>query len=136
MKAILSILLLIPMVLFSQQGLTEAKVENLDEKIYEEVDQEANFPGGSAEMMNYISKTVKYPEVAMENGEQGKVFVQFVVNADGSVSDEKILRGVSKEIDEEALNVVKNMPNWIPAELDGKKVRSYARLPISFTLTK
>ncbi|PWH84933.1 energy transducer TonB [Brumimicrobium oceani] len=135
MKAILSILLLIPMMVFSQLGLTEAKPEKSEGKIYEKVDKEANFPGGAVEMMNYIGENVKYPEISMENGDQGKVFVEFVVNTDGSLSQIKVLRGVSKEIDVEAVRVVKNMPKWIPAENEGEKVRSMARLPINFVLT-
>lgn len=136
MKVILSILLLIPMVLFSQHGLTEAKVETSKEKVYEEVDTEATFPGGASEMMRYIGNSVKYPEISMENGEQGKVFVQFVVNTNGTLSDIKVLRGVSKEIDNEAVRVVKNMPKWTPADVDGEKVRSYATLPINFVLSE
>lgn len=136
MKVILSILLLIPMVLFSQQGLTEAKVVTSKEKVYEEVDTEATFPGGASEMMRYIGNSVKYPEISMENGEQGKVFVQFVVNTNGTLSDIKVLRGVSKEIDNEAVRVVKNMPKWTPAGVDGEKVRSYATLPINFVLSE
>jgi protein TonB len=137
MKAILSVLLFIPVMLFSQVPITVASQEGAQNKdeIFEEVDVEANFPGGAAEMMQYIAHNVKYPEISMENGEQGKVFVEFVVNKDGSVSNIKILRGVSKDIDVEAMRVVKNMPKWTPAEIEGKKVRSIARIPINFILT-
>jgi len=135
MKAILSVLLFIPMVLFSQEPMIEMSPEkhNKDE-IHEVVDEPASFPGGSTEMMKYIGNTVKYPKKSIENKEEGRVFVEFVVNRDGSFSDIKILRGVSKDIDTEALRVVKGMPNWTPAELGGKTVRSRARLPLSFTL--
>lgn len=138
MKAILSVLLFIPVMLFSQQPLTVASPENAQNEgeIYEEVDVEASFPGGSTEMMQYIAHNVKYPEVSMENGEQGKVFVQFVVNEDGTVGNIKVLRGVSKDIDIEAMRVVKNMPKWTPAKVDDKEVRTYARLPINFVLSE
>ena len=137
MKAILSVLLFIPVMLFSQVPITVASPEGAQNKgeIFEEVDVEASFSGGAAEMMQYIAHNVKYPEISMENGEQGKVFVEFVVNEDGTVSNIKILRGVSRDIDVEAMRVVKNMPKWTPAEIEGKKVRSIARIPINFMLT-
>mgnify|MGYP001208137371 CR=1 FL=1 len=136
MKVILSVLLLFPLVLFSQEFLKLTEQGKSTEKIYEEVDQEATFPGGAVEMMKYLNKTIVYPETSMENGEQGKVFVEFVVNSNGSISEIKIIRGVSKRLDIEAIRVVTLMPNWSPAEVDGEKVRSYARLPINFVLSE
>lgn len=134
MKVILSILLLIPVMIFSQEKATKVSNAPTEGKIYEKVDQEANFPGGSSELMNFIGKNVKYPEEAMRNEEQGKVFVEFIVNVDGSVSDVKVLRGVSKLLDREAMRVVKRMPDWTPAEIGGNKVRSRSILPINFRL--
>ncbi len=138
MKVVLSVLLLIPVFLFSQVPIALQSSEDAKntEKIYEDVDESATFPGGTVEMMKYISANVKYPESAMDNGEQGKVFVEFVINKDGSISNIKILKGISRDLDTEAMRVVKNMPKWTPALLDGEKVRSVARMPINFVLTE
>lgn len=122
------------MVLFSQQGSTEANVATAKEKIYEEVDQEAEFPGGRIEMSKFLAKIIVYPEEAMINNEQGKVFIEFIVNIDGSIEEIKVLRGVSEELNNESMRVIGLMPNWIPAEKDGEKVRSKCRVPINFVL--
>lgn len=97
-------------------------------------DVEAQFPGGAAAMKQYLAENINYPEMAIEMGDQGKVFVEFVVNADGSLQDVKILKGVSKEIDREAKRVVKSMPKWTPAEQKGESVRARCRIPISFII--
>ena len=85
-------------------------------------------------MADYIAKSVVYPEKAKEDGVQGKVFVQFIVEKDGSVGEATVLRGISTECDEMALQVVKAMPNWKPATFKGKPVRSKFVLPINFVL--
>lgn len=95
-------------------------------------DKEASFPGGVDAMVKYISKNVKYPNKAIKNNDQGKVFVQFVVEKNGKISNIEVLRGVSKELDKEAMRVVRKMPKWFPAELDGKPVRSRMRIPFNF----
>lgn len=138
MKVILSVLLLVPVFLFSQvpTAIQSSDDTKNTERIYEDVDESATFPGGAVEMMKYISANVKYPESAMDNGEEGKVFVEFVINKDGSISNVKILRGISKDLDNEAIRVVKNMPKWTPGLLDGEKVRSVARMPINFVLSE
>jgi protein TonB len=97
-------------------------------------DQEAAFPGGVAAMKKFLAENIKYPEVAMELGDQGKVFVEFVVNKDGTIEQVKILRGVSREIDREAKRVVRSMPSWTPAESSGEAVRARCRIPINFIL--
>ncbi|MDG0973939.1 MAG: energy transducer TonB [Crocinitomicaceae bacterium] len=97
-------------------------------------DQEATFPGGAAAMKQFLADKIKYPEIAMELGDQGKVFIEFVVEKDGSITQIKILRGVSKEIDREAKRVVSSMPKWAPAEAKGEAVRARCRIPISFIL--
>lgn len=97
-------------------------------------DQEAGFPGGTAAMKQFLAENIKYPEVAMELGDQGKVFVEFVVNKDGSIEQVKVLRGVSREIDQEAKRVVRSMPKWTPAESSGEAVRARCRIPINFIL--
>lgn len=95
---------------------------------------EPQFPGGESEMIQFIQQNVSYPEYAREMGEQGTVYVQFVVNTDGEVQNEKILKGVSASLDKEALRVVRKMPNWNPGLQDGEPVRVRYQLPIKFKI--
>lgn len=97
-------------------------------------DKEATFPGGPAAMKKFLADHIKYPEIAMELGDQGRVFIEFVVNKDGSIEQVKILRGVSKEINQEAKRVVHSMPKWTPASTGGESVRARCRIPINFIL--
>ncbi len=97
-------------------------------------DKEAGFPGGAAAMKKFLADNIKFPEIAMEMGDQGRVFIEFVVNKDGSIEQVKVLRGVSREIDAEARRVVRSMPKWEPAEANGEPVRARCRIPINFIL--
>ncbi|MFN8164636.1 MAG: energy transducer TonB [Bacteroidia bacterium] len=72
------------------------------------------FPGGDDKLLQYISSNIKYPQMAKENGITGRVFVQFVVGKDGKVHDAKIVRGIGGGCDEEALRVVRSLPDWKP----------------------
>lgn len=98
------------------------------------VETQPDFPGGEEEMMKFIRDNVKYPKEALDNGEEGKVYVQFVVEMNGSLSDIKVVRGVSSSIDEEARRVISVMPKWVPGTSDGKKVRVRYTVPINFRL--
>jgi protein TonB len=98
--------------------------------VYFAAEIDAQFPGGMVEMKKFIASNLKYPN--REVSYQGKVYVSFVVGKDGGIEDEKVFRGVSKELDAEALRVIRAMPNWIPAENNGKIVAAKVRLPISF----
>ncbi len=100
----------------------------------EDIPSEPEFPGGTTAMMEFIAKNTRYPQSAMLNNEQGRVFVQFVVEKDGSITNAEIMRGVSEALDKEAMRVVQSMPNWIPGESNGKKVRTRQIIPISFRL--
>ncbi len=111
----------------------EDEVET-DTKIFSIVEESPEFPGGEAALINYLSSHVKYPIVAQENGIQGKVYVKFVVNRDGSVSDAVVLRGVNESLDKEALRVVNTLPTWKPGKQGGKTVRVSYQVPISFKL--
>lgn len=97
-------------------------------------DVEAVFPGGTDAMMKFISDNIKYPELDKEVGNQGHVYVQFIIEKDGSLSSVEVMRGVSKTIDQEAIRVMRLMPKWKPAEVGGKTVRCRLRLPITFVL--
>lgn len=98
-------------------------------------DVEASFPGGAAAMKQWIQQNVQYPEIARELGDQGRVYVTFVVEPDGGISNVDVMRGgLTDELNKEAKRLVRNMPNWSPGEVKGKPVRARCRLPITFTL--
>ena len=100
--------------------------------IFQVVEDMPQFPGGSVQ--KWIAKNVKYPMIAQENNIQGKVFVQFVIEKDGSVSDVKVARSVDPSLDKEAIRVVKAMPKWKPGKQRGKPVRVSYTVPINFQL--
>lgn len=112
----------------------EEEEEIVEEEIFQVVEQQPAYPGGDAARMKFLSKNIEYPQMAKESGIQGTVYVQFVVEKDGSVSDVQILRGIGGGCDEEAMRVVKMMPNWDPGKQRGKAVRVLFRVPIKFTL--
>lgn len=92
------------------------------------------FPGGQAALLSFLSKNIKYPAVAQENGAQGRVIVQFVVNRDGSVVDPVVLRSVDPSLDREALRVISAMPKWRPGIQRGRTVRVKYTVPVTFKL--
>ena len=106
--------------------------EEAEEEIFQVVEKMASFPGGNAKLMEFLRKELVYPQIAIDNNVQGRVFVQFVVNRDGSIQDVKVTRGVDPILDEEAIRIVKKMPKWVPAEQRGKTVRSRFTLPVMF----
>ncbi len=113
----------------------EVVEEVVEEEIFTIVESMPEFPGGGQEaLFKYLQKEMKYPQVAKENGIQGTVFVNFVVGKDGKIRDVKILRGVNKMLDDEAIRVVKAMPSWKPGKQRGKAVSVSYNLPIKFTL--
>ncbi len=113
----------------------EVEEEEVDEEqIFQIVEEQAQYPGGMAECMKFLNKNIKYPTISQENGVQGRVIVQFVVNRDGSIVDAKVMRGVDPYLDKEALRVVGLMPKWSPGKQRGKAVRSQFILPVMFRL--
>lgn len=102
------------------------------EPLVDSCDVNPMYPGGEVAMYQFIQKNISYPEIAREMGEQGTVYVQFIVNSDGSTTDIKVLKGVSHSLDEEALRVVKLMPNWIPGICNGQAARIRVIVPIAF----
>ena len=112
----------------------EAKVEEVAAPIVDFPDVEAGFPGGPAAMMKWINDNIKYPQTSIEMNEQGRVFLSFVVETNGSISNVKIERGISIDLDREAKRVIKKMPKWVPGESAGRAVRARCRLPINFQL--
>ena len=108
--------------------------EVVEAEVFTIVEQMPSFPGGDAKMYEYLGKNIKYPQIARETGIQGRVFVNFVVEPDGSVSNVKVLRGIGGGCDEEAMRVVKAMPKWSPGKQRGKTVRVSYTLPVVFKL--
>ena len=94
------------------------------------------FPGGVEALIAFLSKNVTYPQEARETGTQGIVYVTFVVEKDGSLSDIKILQDIGAGCGEEAVRVIKAMPKWIPAKQKGEKVRMQFNLPIKFSFAE
>ena len=92
------------------------------------------YPGGMQELMKFLQTNIRYPKEAQERGIQGRVVVQFVVNKDGSICDEHVVRSVDPQLDAEALRVVRSMPNWEPGKQRGEKVRVRFTLPVTFRL--
>lgn len=107
--------------------------ENSDE-IFQVVEENPVFPGGEKALISWITKNINYPVIAAENGIQGKVYVNFVVNKDGGISNATIARGVDSSIDKEALRVVNKLPKWKPGKQRGKAVRVSFTVPINFQL--
>lgn len=105
-----------------------------EEQIFVAVEQLAEFPGGMAALMRWLNNNMRYPEAAQQNDIQGRVIVNFVVEKDGSIANVKIAKGVDKDLDREALRVVKKMPKWQPGKNNGVAVRSYFNLPVTFRL--
>ena len=108
--------------------------ESDDDRIFEVVEENAMFPGGEQECYKWLNEHIKYPAIAQEQGIQGRVFVQFVVNKDGSIVDVKVLRSPDPSLSKEAERVVKLMPKWKPARQGNKNVRSRFNLPVMFKL--
>ena len=115
-----------------KQVVTQAEPE--PEKVFDMVEQMPTFPGGQQELMSYLGKNIKYPTIAQENGTQGRVIIQFVVERDGSITDVRVARGVDPYLDKEAVRVVKSMPKWIPGKQNGKAVRVKFTVPVMFRL--
>lgn len=102
--------------------------------IYTIVEQPAEFPGGMAAMMKFISQNMKYPSQARRMGTEGSVFVEFVVDQAGKIGDAKVIKGIGSGCDEEAVRVVNKMPPWKPGKQNGKPVRVRFVLPLKFVL--
>ena len=108
--------------------------EVVEAEIFTVVESMPSFPGGMGELMKFLGKNINYPTLAKESGIQGRVFINFVVEPNGSISNVKVLRGIGGGCDEEAVRVVKSMPKWSPGKQRGKPVRVSYNLPVKFTL--
>ncbi len=106
-----------------------------EQEPFDMVEQMPEFPGGVQALMQFLYENIRYPEAAQTAGKEGRVVVQFVVEADGTVSSAKVVRSISEDLDAEALRVVNAMPRWTPGKHKGKAVRVKYTLPVSFRLT-
>ena len=106
-----------------------------NDTVYNVVEQMPEFPGKEKAMMEFVTNNIHYPEEAKDNGIEGRVFVEFVVEKDGSVNEVKVLKGIGHGCDDEAVRVVKTMPKWKPGMQKGKPVRVHYQMPFLFKLT-
>ncbi len=112
-----------------------APIEEEDSQvIFQVVEKMPSFPGGDAALFKFLNDNVKYPVIAQENGVQGRVICQFVVNRDGSIVDVEVVRSIDPSLDKEAIRVIKSMPKWSPGQQRGKPVRVKYTLPVNFKL--
>lgn len=104
------------------------------DKVFDVVEEMPQFPGGSSAMFEYLATSIKYPEVAEENGVQGRVICTFVVGSDGAITDIKVYKSVDPSLDKEAVRVIRCMPKWIPGKQDGVPVKVKYTVPVTFRL--
>jgi protein TonB len=112
----------------------EEEAEEEEAQVFFIVENMPEFPGGDLELRKHIAQNVQYPEIAKENGIQGRVFVQFVVNQKGEIEQVKVVRGVDPALDREAGRVISSLPKWKPGSQRGKPVRVSFTVPINFQL--
>lgn len=110
------------------------KQEVEQNKVFDVVEQQPSYPGGMGALNQWLASNIKYPAMAAENGIEGRVVVQFVVERDGSVSGVHVVRGVDPSLDKEATRVVSQMPKWIPGKQNGSAVRVKYTVPVTFRL--
>ena len=108
--------------------------EEEEEQIFFIVETMPEFPGGDLGLRKYIANHVKYPNIARENGIEGKVYIRFCVTSTGKVEKVSLARGVDPILDKEAIRVVKSLPKWKPGEQRGKKVNVWYTVPINYQL--
>lgn len=124
--------LILPLVLFLMTG-NSVYAQQVD-NVLMTADKEPQFPGGEREMMKFLAGNVRYPVLAQENHEQGRVVVNFIIEKDGSVSGIAIAQGATTRLDAEAVRVLTAMPKWTPAEHDGEAARFRYTMPFVFRL--
>lgn len=112
----------------------EPKTSQADERVFQAVEQQPEYPGGQTALFRFLSENITYPKDAAEAYIQGRVVVSFVVEKDGSIDDVKVVRGVHPSLDAEAMRVIKLMPRWTPGRMNGSVVRVQYTLPLSFKL--
>jgi len=127
MKKLFLLFALLPCVLIAQEP-------DSTQIVYDFVEIVPEYPGGPSEMGRWIAENITYPEDAKENGEEGVVYVKFIIGDDGVLRDITIARGVSESLNNECLRLIAAMPKWSPGYQDGKPVNVSFTLPIKFSL--
>lgn len=112
----------------------EVEPEPEEEEIFMVVEDQPEFPGGTAALLDYLRKNIKYPAICRENNIQGRVLVTFIVNKDGAIVEPEVVKSVHPQLDREALRVISTMPNWKPGSQRGKPVRVKFTVPVNFRL--
>ncbi|MBQ8703528.1 MAG: TonB family protein [Bacteroidales bacterium] len=118
----------------TDEPMCESVLPDNEEAVLDVVEVDPQYPGGIEALYKYLAENIRYPEQAKADGVQGRVFVRFIIEADGSVTNAQVMRGIGGGCDEEALRVVNAMPKWKPGIVDGKPVRVNYTLPIIFKL--
>lgn len=103
-------------------------------KTYDAAKVMPEFPGGTKALLSFIAENLKYPQKAIDEQTEGRVIVQFVIDKTGKVSSPEVIRGVTSELDQAALDIVSALPDWKPGEQDGQKVNVKYTLPVVFKL--
>lgn len=136
------IVLVFPAILFAAGSFAQiqpndsvAKLTSKD-PVFSYVEEMPEFPGGQSELMKFLQTNIQYPADARAAGAEGKVFVQFIVNEDGKISDITILRGIYPGCDSEVIRVISKMPAWKPGKQNGNRVKVYFKLPVTFKLNE
>ena len=114
--------------------IVNTQIVEVSNPVIEFPDVEPDFPGGYSNWINWLSDNFVYPDLDLEMGNQGVVYLQFVVEKDGSITDVEVIKGVSSGIDREAKRLLKKSPKWTPGEVSGQQVRTRLRLPINFVI--
>lgn len=129
--------LLVSFIIFGQtnnKGTFKVRKLKSDSEVFQIVEVMPSFPGGQGALIQFLATNTNYPSEAKVNNISGTVYVTFVVNKDGTIRDVRVIRGVTKLLDEEAIRVVKLMPKWIPGKTRGKNVDVAYNIPIKFIL--
>ena len=121
---------------FDSRTAAEVVEEVVEEQtVFQVVEQQPEFPGGMKALMKYLQDNINYPRVSRDNNSQGRAFIRFVVNTDGSIQGTEVLKSSGDMyLDKEAVRVVSGMPKWKPGRQSGKNVRVYFTLPVVFKL--
>jgi protein TonB len=125
---------ILTLTLFSLNASAQKSETGMTDGAYQKVDVMPEFPGGDIALLKFIADNTVYPKEAKEKGIQGKVITRFMVKKDGSVSDVSVVQGVNSALDNEAVRVVKTLPNFTPGKLNGKTVPVWFMVPITFAL--
>ncbi len=136
MRRLLLLLLIgmvFPSLFYAQDKQNGNSVQGKDaEYAFEQLEVKPEYPNGNEGLGKYLSENIKYPKKALKNGVSGKVFVQFVIDKTGKVTNVVAVRGVEKSLDKEAVRVIKSMPKWKPGMKDGQPVKVKYTIPINF----